>query len=65
MTKRRRFTQQVSLEKRLSDEAQRLRNEAKLLPQSAERESALRKARQAEAGSRMSEWLRSGLRASV
>ena len=65
MQKRRRFTQQVSLEQRLSDDAQRLRDEAKLLPQSAERESALRKARQPVAGSRMSEWLRSGLRASV
>jgi hypothetical protein len=56
---RRRFTQNISLEERLAEEAKRLRETAKLLPPGAVREAALRKARQAEVGSRMSEWLRS------
>jgi hypothetical protein len=56
---RRRFKQTVSLEERLSEEAKRLREEAKLLPPGAVREALLRRARQAETGSRMSEWLRS------
>jgi hypothetical protein len=57
--RRRRFKQSNSLEERLSDEAKRLREEAKLLPPGAVREQVLRKARQAETGSHMSEWLRS------
>jgi hypothetical protein len=56
---RRRFKQKQSLEERLADEAKRLREEAKLLPPGAVREAVLRKARQAETGSHMSEWLRS------
>jgi hypothetical protein len=56
---RRRFKQTKSLEERLSEEAKRLREEAKLLAPSAVREALLRKARQAETGSHMSEWLRS------
>ena len=56
---RRRFKQTVSLEERLSEEAKRLREEAKLLPPGAERETLLRKARQAETGAHMSGWLRS------
>jgi hypothetical protein len=56
---RRRFKQTVSLEIRLSKEAKRLREEAKLLPPGTVREALLRKARQAETGSHMSEWLRS------
>ena len=60
MTKhRRRFKQSNSLEERLTDEAKRLREAAKLLPPGAVREQVLRKARQAETGSHMSEWLRS------
>ena len=63
MQKRRRFKQAKSLEQRLADEAARLHEQAKLLPHGAFREQVLRKARQAETGSRMSEWLRSpGLR---
>jgi len=63
MQRRRRFKQTVSLEERLSQEAERLRKEAKSLPPGPQREDALRKARQAETGSHMSEWLRSpGLR---
>jgi hypothetical protein len=56
---RRRFKQTQSLEERLAEEAERLREEAKLLPPGAVREAVLRKARQAETGSHMSEWLRS------
>ena len=59
MQRRRRFKQTVSLEERLSQEAERLRKEAKSLPPGPQREDALRKARQAETGSHMSEWLRS------
>lgn len=64
MQHRRRFKQSLSLEERLSEEAKCLRAEAKLLPPGAEREALLRKARQAETGAHLSEWLRSpGLQA--
>jgi hypothetical protein len=56
---RRHFKQAKSLEERLADEAKRLREEARLLPPGAVREAVLRKARQAETGAHMSEWLRS------
>jgi hypothetical protein len=56
---RRRFKQIKSLEERLSEEAKRLRGEAKSRPPSPQRETLLRKARQAETGLHMSEWLRS------
>ena len=56
---RRRFKQIKSLEERLTEQAKRLREEAKLLPPSAEREQLIRRARQAETGSHVSEWLRS------
>jgi hypothetical protein len=59
MTKRRRFKQGQSLEERLAEEAKRLRAEARLMPPGAQRDELLRKARQAETGSHMSEWLRS------
>jgi hypothetical protein len=60
---RRRFKQTQSLEERLAEEAKRLREEAKLLPPGAVREALLRKARQAETGSHVTEWLTSpGLR---
>ena len=63
MQKRRRFTQVQSLEERLAAEAKRLRVNAESLPFGLEREALLRKARQAETGSHMSEWLTSpGLR---
>jgi hypothetical protein len=61
--KRRRFDQTQSLEIRLAEEAKRLREQAKLLKPGAVRDELIRKARQAETGSHMSEWLRSpGLR---
>ena len=56
---RRSFNQTLSLEERLAEEAKRLRVEAKLLPPGARRDETIRRARQAETGSRMSEWLRS------
>jgi hypothetical protein len=61
--RRRRFKQPQTLEERLADEAKRLREEAKWLPPGATREQVLRKARQCETGSHMTEWLLSaGLR---
>jgi len=59
MMQRRRFKQAAALEERLALEAQRLREEAKRLPPGSECEILLRRARQAETGSHMSEWLRS------
>ena len=60
---RRRFTENEPLEMRLAQEAKRLRAEAKLLPAGAKRDDLIRKARQAEIGSHVSEWLSSpGLR---
>jgi hypothetical protein len=56
---RRRFRQTQSLEARLAEEAKRLREAAKLLPPGPERVEMIRKARQAQTGSHMSEWLRS------
>jgi hypothetical protein len=55
---RRRFKQTDTLEERLATEAKRLREQAKALP-GPERDAILRKARQCETGSHMSEWLRS------
>jgi hypothetical protein len=59
MQRRRHIKQIRPLEERLAEEAERLREEAKLLPPGAERDQLIRKARQAETGSRMSEWLTS------
>jgi hypothetical protein len=56
---RRRFKQTQSLEARLAEEAKRLREKAKSFPPGPLREDMLRKARQAETGSHLSEWLRS------
>jgi hypothetical protein len=64
MQQRRHFKETYILEQRLADEAHRLREQAQLLPHGAVREATIRKARQAETGSHISEWLRSsGLRA--
>jgi hypothetical protein len=63
MERRRRFKQTQSLEERLSEEAKRLRAEAKLLPPGARRDDMIRRARQAEIASHLNEWLTSpGLR---
>ena len=56
---RRRFKQTASLEERLAQEAARLRQQAKELPPGREREILLRRARQAETGSHITEWLTS------
>ena len=56
---RRRFNQTESLEHRLADEAEKLRKEAQGTPPGIERDRLMRRARQAETGSHMSEWLRS------
>ncbi|MBR0816199.1 MULTISPECIES: hypothetical protein [Bradyrhizobium] len=59
MLMRRRERQMDPLEIRLAAEAERLREQAELLPPGATRDEMLRRARQAETGSQMSEWLRS------
>ncbi|MBR0728641.1 hypothetical protein JQ582_42440 [Bradyrhizobium japonicum] len=59
MKHRRRFKQTQSLEERLAAEAERLSEQAKKLPLGPERETLIRRARQAETGSHLSEWLRS------
>ena len=60
---RRRFQSTDILEVRLAKEAQSLRAQAKLLQPGSVREATLRRARQAETGAHISEWLRSpGLR---
>jgi hypothetical protein len=63
MSQQRRPQQSDPLEECLAEETKRLREEAKRLPSGAAREEALRRARRAETGSHVSEWLRSpGLR---
>lgn len=59
MQKRRRFKQTETLEERLGGEVIRLREEAKALPHGAKREKLIRKARQIETASHLSEWLTS------
>jgi hypothetical protein len=59
MQLRRRYGKAAPLEDRLAEEAKRLREEAKGLPPGAARDDLIRKARQCETGSHMSEWLRS------
>jgi len=55
----RRFNQTETLEQRLSNEAVRLRKEAQGTPPGIQRERLIRRARQAETASRMTEWLTS------
>jgi hypothetical protein len=59
MLKRRRFKQTRPLEERLADEAQRLRLIASEMPSGAAKEAALRKARQTETASHMTDWMTS------
>ena len=60
---RRHIQHDAPLDQRLVEQAQRLRNEAKGTHPGIERERLIRKARQAETGSHISEWLQSpGLR---
>jgi hypothetical protein len=46
-------------DERFAEEASCLREQAKLLPPGAVREATIRKARQAETGSHLNDWLRS------
>lgn len=59
MQQRQHYTSPEILEQRLAEEAHCLREQAKLLPPGAVREATIRKARQAETGSHLSDWLRS------
>jgi predicted trehalose synthase len=59
MTERRRFKQAESLERRLTDEATKLRKEAQGTPPGVERERLIKRARQAEVASHMNDWLTS------
>lgn len=59
MQRCRRIKQNTSLEERLAKQAKRLRQEAKSLPPGIDRERAIRKARQAETGAHIGEWLNS------
>jgi hypothetical protein len=59
MPERRRTVHSDTLQGRLAREAKRLREKAKKLKPGIDREALLRLARQAETGSRMSEWLSS------
>jgi hypothetical protein len=56
---RRRIKQVQTLEERLAEEAQRLRETAKSLPPGTARDRLLRKARQDETALRVTEWLNS------
>jgi hypothetical protein len=58
------FKPTETVEQRLANEARQLREQARLLPHGAVRDATIRKARQAETGSHINEWLSSpGLRA--
>lgn len=59
MTERRHSTRSKPLEERLADEAKRLHEQATSLPPGVERDQAMRKARLAETGLHMAEWLTS------
>jgi hypothetical protein len=56
---RRRFKQTAPLELRLEEQAKRLRQEANGTPPGVERETLIRRARQAEAASHISQWISS------
>ena len=60
---RRRIQQTTPLDQRLTEEAQRLRKEARGTPPGFERQQLIRRARQAETAARVQGWLASpGLR---
>jgi hypothetical protein len=56
---RRHFKQTAPLELRLEEQAKRLRHEAKGTPPGVEREKLIRRARQAETASHISQWISS------
>lgn len=57
MLKRRRFKQQTTLEERLSSWTKSLREQAAKLPPGPDRDALIRRANQAETGSRLNSWL--------
>ena len=59
MQTRRRFKQTLTFFERCSEEAERLRREAKKFPPGREREELENKARQAETAAHIEDWLRS------
>jgi hypothetical protein len=59
MQRRRHFKHNLSLEERLAEEAKRLHEQADLLPPGALRDAFERKAREAETGAHISDWLSS------
>ena len=64
MAERRRFTQTTSLEERLAEDTERLRQQAKAMKPGVTRDNVLRRIRQNETASSLSEWLGSpGLKA--
>jgi len=63
MPERRRVKQTRSLEERMAEQAARLKEQANHLPAGAECEALLKRARIAETGAHLSDWLTSpGLR---
>ena len=63
MAERRRFKHTTSLEERLSEDTERLREQAKALPPGAALDQVLRRIRQNETAAHMTGWLNSpGLR---
>lgn len=63
MAERRRVKQVRSLEERLAEQAAKLKEQAANLPAGDEREKLLRRARLAETGAHLSDWITSpGLR---
>ncbi|SDF12700.1 hypothetical protein SAMN05216337_104551 [Bradyrhizobium brasilense] len=56
---RRRVVQTETLEERLEGHAKELRDRAKAMPAGVEKEALLKRARQAETGAHISEWIQS------
>jgi hypothetical protein len=56
---RRRFKHEASIEERLAKHARRLREQARALAPGKERDGLIRRARQAEIASHISEWITS------
>ena len=64
MTTRRRLKQTLTLEERLVEDTEQLREQAKLLPPGATLDRVLQRIRQNETAAHMTEWLNSpGLKA--
>ncbi|WP_258762383.1 hypothetical protein [Bradyrhizobium arachidis] len=57
--RRRRVTQTRSLEERMAEQAAKLKEQASHLPAGKERDDLLRRAKIAETGSRINDWLSS------